>query len=102
MSYRLAFGPKAQEAYDGLPFSLLDAFDTEMDRLAADPSAVSVPGAFPFLADRMVYHFSVEDHEGGRWHFAAHFRYATDEQTLNVIAVTVLPPTPLPPDLSGA
>jgi hypothetical protein len=96
VSYRLAFGPKAQDAYDSLPLSLLDEFDSHMDRLAAEPTAVSVPGTFPFPADRMVFHFDITDHEGGRWDFAAHFRYGSDEQTIHVIAVTILPPTSLP------
>jgi hypothetical protein len=92
VSYRLVFGPRAREAYDNLPLSLLDAFDTQMDLLAADPAAVSVPGAFPFPANRMVFHFAITDHESAQWDFAAHFRYGSDEETLHVIALTVLPP----------
>lgn len=92
MSYRLVFGPKAVESYDALPLSLLDEFDRQMDRLADDPAAVSVPGAFPFPANRMVFHFDITDYAGEVWDFAAHFRYGADEQTLHVVAVTVLPP----------
>ncbi|MBA4190153.1 MAG: hypothetical protein C0467_19385 [Planctomycetaceae bacterium] len=92
MSFRLVFGPRAEEAYEELPFSLLDEFDANMDRLASDPTTLSVPGTFPFPANRMVFHFSIDDHEGGRWDFAAHFRYGSEEQTLHVIALTVLPP----------
>lgn len=40
MSYKLVFGPKAEEAYDALPLSLLNEFDRQMDRLADDPAAV--------------------------------------------------------------
>ena len=92
MSYELVFGPKAQTAYDELPLSLLDGFDAEMDRLADDPAAVSIPGGFPFPADRMVFHFALDDFDGKPWDFAIHFRYGQDEQTLHVIAITVLPP----------
>lgn len=92
MSYRVVFGPKAEEAYNDLPLSLLDEFDRQMDRLADDPTAVAVSGAFPFPANRMVFHFDISDHNGEVWDFAVHFRYGEDEQTLHVIAVTVLPP----------
>ncbi len=90
MSYQLAFGPKAEEAYDSLPLSLLDEFDRHMDRLADDPAAVAVPGTFPFPANRMVFHFDISDHIGEMWDFAVHFRYGVDELTLHVIAITVL------------
>jgi hypothetical protein len=65
--------------------------------LFGHPAADSVPGSFPFPANRMVFHFSIDDYEGNRWGFAAHFRYGSDEQTIHVFALTVLPPTPHPP-----
>jgi len=92
VSHQLVFGPKAEEAYESLPLSLLDEFDRHMDRLAESPATVAVPGTFPFPANRMVFHFEMSDHTGETWHFVAHFRYGSDEQTLHVVAITVLPP----------
>lgn len=94
MSYQLALDPPAVAAVDALPLSLLDGLEAELRRLADSPTSVSVPGGLPFRADRMLFHFSVDDHDGGRWDFVAHFRYGTDEQTIHVIALTVLPPNP--------
>ena len=89
MSYEVVFGPKAAEAYESLPLSLLDAFDAQIDRLAADPPAVAVPGKFPFPPNRMVFHFELTDFDDQIWYFAVHFRYDVNEIVIHVIALTV-------------
>jgi hypothetical protein len=91
--YQLRLSQPALERLEGLPFSLQEAVEHALDRLAESPTSVSVRGAFPHRLDRQLYHFSATDFLGKRWHFAAHFRYAQDEQTLDVIAFTVREPS---------
>jgi hypothetical protein len=89
VKYEPTFSPRAVDVYNSLPLSILDEFDAHIDRLADNPPAVAVPGAFPFPANRMIYHFEFDDFEGQTWYFAVHFRYVVDEISLNVIAITV-------------
>ena len=89
MRYELVLGPRAEKAYNELPLSLLDQFDAQMDRLADDPPAVAVPGAFPYPPNRMVFHFDFPDFAGTHWFFAAHFRYDVNEIIIHVFSITV-------------
>lgn len=90
--YQLQFSQPALEQLESLPLSLRDEVDRAFDRLAESPTSVSVRSAFPYREDRQLYHFSVLDFAGKRWHFVAHFRYAQDEQSLLVIAFTAQEP----------
>ncbi len=69
MNYEVIFGPKAEEVYESLPLSILDEFDKQIDRLAANPPAVAVPGKFPYPPNRMIFHFDLKDFDEQTWYF---------------------------------
>jgi hypothetical protein len=85
--------PTALGQLQGVPLSLLDEVERFLGRLAESPTTVSVRSAFPYRLDRQLYHFSVPDFNGKRWHFAVHFRYSQDEQDLVILSVVVREPS---------
>jgi hypothetical protein len=97
MNYTFRFLGRASADVHDLPPELLAEFWPQMDRLAAAPVSLSIPGAPPAsLPDRQIFPFRVRLPDGRGFTVRVHFRYGQDEQTLVVTAVTVLPDHPPP------
>lgn len=92
MKYSFRFLGRATDDVQNLSSELLPEFWTQMDRLAAAPVTLSIPGAPPAsLPNRQIFPFRVTLPDGRHYTVRVHFRYDQDEVTLAVIAVSVLP-----------
>jgi hypothetical protein len=91
MRYSFRFLGRAPDDIQNLPPELLPEFWTQMDRLAAAPVSLSIPGAPPAsLPDRQIFPFRVNLPDGREYTVRVHFRYDQDETILAVIRVTAI------------
>lgn len=65
-----------------LPNDVQRTIHLALQRLAQNPTKLSVPAALPAPPGFQVYRFELVGAEGRRTTFAAHFQYGADEQTL--------------------
>lgn len=89
MSYGLLYTDKAVGQLERLPAEFIDAVETNLLRLATNPTAVSVPIASPPFPPRgQLYHFELTDSANRRWFFTVIFRYSQDETAIHVLSIT--------------
>ena len=89
MSYRLLYTPKAASQLERLPAEFVDVVETNLLRLAARPTSLSVPVASPPFPPRgQLFHFEATDSASKRWFFTIIFWYSQDETALQVLSVT--------------
>ena len=77
----------------GLPIEVQRTIHLALQRLAENPTKLSVPAALPSPPGFQVYRFEHVDADGRSTPFAAYFQYGADEQTLWVYEVRKEPPT---------
>ena len=90
MPYLLHFLVRAEAQLAAMSPELVAAMKPHLQRLAATPVSLSMPGAPPAsLPDRQIFAFPFE--LSGQTHTGrVHFRYGTDEQTLYILAISAI------------
>ena len=87
MSYQLLYTDKAVGQLAQLPAEFVDAVESNLLRLASNPTSLSVPIASPPFPPRgQLFHFRLAGTSGQRWFFTVIFRYSQDETALHVLA----------------
>ena len=74
MSYAVVLGPEAEEDLARLPPLVASFLLDELDRLAADPVALSRPSHVPYPPNAQAFRTRFE-HEGVRYFFHIQFKY---------------------------
>jgi len=88
MPYQVVLAMPAQQDLGRLPPELQDYLTAKIARLAADPTRLSRPSAFPFPPGFQLFHPDpFTDAAGARHDFAVLFRYGQDETTLHVAMI---------------
>lgn len=88
MSYNLVFSARAEAFLAKLPSHILNGVETNLLRLAASPTSLSRPGAFPYPENTQVYTFGFFDiGDVDEWRFSVHFRFSQDEAELYILAI---------------
>jgi hypothetical protein len=84
MSYAIVFGPRAAERLEHSRYEpFLDCIESNLARLAEDPTAVSKRSDFPFPRPGQQFDFECADGER-RVVFAARFYFADNETELRM------------------
>ncbi|MGL4550200.1 MAG: type II toxin-antitoxin system RelE family toxin [Gemmataceae bacterium] len=87
MPYELMLTPTAERDLERLPEVLLDWVEEHLDRLAANPAAVSRPSVSPpYPPRRMMYQFN-RPTPNGIYLVTVLFRYHQDEQRLIILDI---------------
>ena len=87
MSYRVVFGTRAEEDFEHIADPILQSHVLDqLDRLAADPLALSRRGGFPHLFGQK-YQFWSPDH---RTHFTVLFVFGEGEDVIHVLDIGVV------------
>ena len=82
MSYAVVWGPEAEDDYAKLPQPVQSRLLDEIDRLAADPVALSVKSHFPYRPDRQMFRATIEDESGRTFYLYVLFKYLADETSI--------------------
>jgi hypothetical protein len=91
VSYAVAYSPEAEEDLGKLPPLVASFVLDEIDRLAADPVALSRPAHFPYRPVGQAFHCGPSEHEGVRYSFYVCFTYHREEAIhIQFIAATTI------------
>jgi mRNA-degrading endonuclease RelE of RelBE toxin-antitoxin system len=89
MNYHLIYTAKAVGQLDGLPPEFVDLVEANLQLLAENPAANSVPIASPPFPPRgQLFYFLTSDWRGEQWFFTVIFQYSQDETSLHILSVT--------------
>jgi hypothetical protein len=85
MSYDVALDTDAMEDLNKLPVPLRQLVETEITRLARDPTGLSRPSTFPYPQCQCMR--ITTDFDGQSWRIVLLFRYSQDETTIHILAI---------------
>ena len=87
MTYELEYADTALEGLAAVPLELQGAVEANLMRLAAAPTELSRPIAFPYAPPGQLFPFNVTTAEGAIRRFTVVFLYRTDQRVLHVTHV---------------
>lgn len=87
MSYAILLTTEARHHLARLPAAVRNQTIKQLDVLSEWATELSVPSHFPFRENCQLFLFDATNADGSEWDLNVMFQYASDEQSIHVLAI---------------